>query len=52
MPWTEGTCIISNDISITRDYCGILTVMIGLNIIIGFIVSVALLMAWYIDTYF
>ena len=52
MTWTEGTWIISNSVSITGGYYGILTAIFGIIVVISFIVSVALLMAWYIDTYF
>lgn len=52
MTWTEGTWVIFDGLSITGGYCGILTAMFGIIVVISFIVSVALLMAWYIDTYF
>lgn len=52
MTWTEGTWIICDGISITGGYCGILTALFGILVVTSFIVSVGLLMAWFMDTYF
>lgn len=52
MTWTEGTWIISDNVWITGGYWGILTALFGLIIVLSFIVSVGLLMSWYMDTYF
>jgi hypothetical protein len=52
MTWTEGTWIISASVSIAGGYWGILTALFGLIIVLSFIVSVGLLIDWYMDTYF
>lgn len=52
MTWTEGTWVICDSVSISGGYWGIVTAIFGLIIVISFLVSVALLMAWYMDTYF
>lgn len=46
MTWTEGTLIISDTISISGGYLGIISAIFGIIVIIGWVILVALLFGY------